>query len=101
MTTPHRAGYCSHVFHQYTLLLEGIDREALNAYLAAEGIPSMIYYPVPAHKQEMFADFDLSKTNLPVTDSLSKKVLSLPIHTEMTRGQLELITSKVLEFTTR
>ncbi|HVG16885.1 MAG TPA: DegT/DnrJ/EryC1/StrS family aminotransferase, partial [Chitinophagaceae bacterium] len=100
ITIPYRAVYCNHVFHQYTILLDGVDRDGLIAYLAAHKIPSMIYYPVPAHKQKMFSLFDLSSINLPVTDKLSERVLSLPIHTEMSREQLELITTKVLEFTT-
>ena len=96
--TPVRGKESRHVFHQYTLTLEGIDRSGLNAYLADKGIPSMIYYPVPAHKQEMFASFGSAATELPVTDWLSERVLSLPIHTEMEDDQLEHICSSIAEF---
>jgi len=58
----------------------------------------MIYYPVPAHKQKMFAAFGGAAYQLPATDWLTERVISLPIHTELTDEQLALITSKVLEF---
>jgi UDP-2-acetamido-2-deoxy-ribo-hexuluronate aminotransferase len=98
ITTPCRAPYCSHVFHQYTLLLKGVDRDGLNAFLAEQKIPSMIYYPLPGHHQQMFAHYDTSKVSLPVTDWLTERVISLPIHTEMDQEQLNFITSKVLEY---
>jgi dTDP-4-amino-4,6-dideoxygalactose transaminase len=96
--TPYRAEYCKHVFHQYTLILEGIDRAALHDYLAQLNVPSMIYYPVAAHQQKMFASFGLGKVDLPVTDWLTKRVISLPIHTEMEEEQLHYITSNILAF---
>lgn len=98
LTTPVRASYSSHVFHQYTLLVEGGKRDALNAYLAEHKIPSMIYYPVPAHRQKMFAQWGASRFELPVTDWLTERVISLPIHTELEEEQLALITGKVREF---
>lgn len=96
--TPVRSEKSRHVFHQYTLTLEGIDRDGLNAFLAERDIPSMIYYPVPAHKQKMFASFGSASTDLPVTDWLGERVLSLPIHTEMESDQLEYICSSIGEF---
>ena len=98
ITTPFRSPNSRHVFHQYTLLLEGINRDELHQFLADNGVPSMIYYPVPAHRQQMFSSYSSSHIHLPVTDSLTEKVISLPIHTEMEDDQLQLITSKVLEF---
>ena len=98
ITTPYRAPYCNHVFHQYTLLLEGVDRDGLNAFLAEQKIPSMIYYPVPGHQQQMFAHYDTAKVSLKITDWLTERVISLPIHTEMDNEQLDFITSKVLEY---
>jgi UDP-2-acetamido-2-deoxy-ribo-hexuluronate aminotransferase len=95
---PYRAAYCKHVFHQYTLILEGIDRNKLHAYLADLKIPSMIYYPVPAHRQKMFAQFNSSSTELPITDSLTERVISLPMHTEMDEEQISFITSSILNF---
>jgi UDP-2-acetamido-2-deoxy-ribo-hexuluronate aminotransferase len=92
------APYSSHVFHQYTLVLEGVDRNGLNQYLADKGIPSMIYYPVPAHRQKMFAAFSQLTVDLPVTDWLTERVISLPMHTEMEEEQLNFITSNVLGY---
>ena len=98
ITPPFRVPYCKHVFHQYTLILEGVDRNKLHAYLADLNIPSMIYYPVPAHRQKMFAQFNSSSTELPITDWLTERVISLPMHTEMDEEQIEFITSSVLNF---
>lgn len=95
--TPTRASYCNHVFHQYTLTLEGVDRNGLQAFLAEKNIPSMIYYPVPGHKQKMFEKFS-EKYDLPVTDWLTERVISLPIHTEFDEEQLNYITKNVLEY---
>lgn len=96
--TPHRAPYCTHVFHQYTIILEGISRDALHDFLMEKKIPSMIYYPVPAHRQKMFAQFNSGSLKMPVTDWLTERVISLPIHTELDEEQLNYITTNVLEF---
>ncbi len=96
--TPFVADYSNHVFHQYTLILEGVDRNGLNQYLAGKNIPSMLYYPVPGHKQAMFAASGAAQYELPVTDWLTERVISLPMHTELDQEQLEYITSSVLQF---
>ena len=98
ITTPYRAPYCKHVFHQYTILLEGADRNKLNEYLASKKIPSMIYYPVPAHRQQMFAAFHSDRQKLDVTDWLTERVISLPMHTELDDEQIRFISNSVLEF---
>jgi dTDP-4-amino-4,6-dideoxygalactose transaminase len=95
---PFRSHDSKHVFHQYTLTLEGHNRDGLNEFLAEKGIPSMIYYPVPAHRQKMFESFGSASLNLSVTDWLTERVISLPIHTEMQTEQLELITKTVAEY---
>lgn len=99
--TPKRAKNSTHVFHQYTLQLEGIDRDKLKNFLAEKEIPAMIYYPIPAHRQKMFESFGSANTVLPVTDWLTKRVISLPIHTEMETEQLDKICSAVAEFINR
>ena len=101
ITVPFRAANNRHVFHQYTLVLEGIDRNGLHEYLATENIPSMIYYPVPAHRQKMFESFGGLAYTLPVTDWLTERVISLPIHTELGSDQQDYIISKLLAFTSR
>ena len=98
VTIPFRAPYSQHVFHQYTLILEGADRNGLNEYLASKSIPSMIYYPVPAHRQQMFAASGGSKYQLPITDWLTERVISLPMHTELDDEQLQAVSTAVLEF---
>ena len=104
ITTPFRAANQQHVFHQYTIILDnGSDnpaayRNGLSAFLAENNIPSMIYYPVPAHRQKMFESFGSGHLKLETTDWLTDRVISLPIHTEMDEEQLQFITSKVLEY---
>jgi UDP-2-acetamido-2-deoxy-ribo-hexuluronate aminotransferase len=98
ITTPFRDANNKHVFHQYTLLVQGVDRDALHQFLADNAVPSMIYYPVPAHRQKMFDAFGGSNFNLPITDWLTERVISLPIHTELDEEQQNFITAKVLQF---
>lgn len=98
ITIPFRADNNTHVFHQYTLTLNDIDRDALSQFLTDSGIPNMIYYPVPAHRQKMFDAFGGSAFDLPVTDWLTERVISLPIHTELDEEQQTFIINKVLEF---
>lgn len=98
ITVPKVAAFSNHVYHQYTLTLNGVDRDGLNQHLAAQKIPSMIYYPVPAHRQKMFAAFGGGDYNLPVTDWLTDRVISLPMHTELDEEQLQYITKHVLKF---
>ncbi len=100
--TPYRADYCKHVFHQYTLILN-VDnpvtyRQKLIEFLSENEIPSMLYYPVPAHKQKMFASFGGGDFVLEKTDWLTERVISLPIHTEMDIEQQSFITTKFFEF---
>jgi UDP-2-acetamido-2-deoxy-ribo-hexuluronate aminotransferase len=95
---PYRADYCNHVFHQYTLILEDVNRNGLHEYLSSKNIPSMIYYPVPGHRQKMFGSFTSNEYHLPVTDWLTERVISLPIHTELDEEQLSYITQSVLDY---
>ncbi|MFT6210568.1 MAG: dTDP-4-amino-4,6-dideoxygalactose transaminase [Bacteroidia bacterium] len=95
--TPIRNPRSKHVFHQYTLVLNGVDRNALKEFLAENDVPSMIYYPIPLHKQEAYANSDFNR-EFDVTDKLCSSVISLPIHTEMEEEQQEYIIDKLLEF---
>lgn len=98
ITVPYRAPNTKHVFHQYTLILEDVDRNGLVVFLAENNIPAMIYYPVPAHKQNMFAKFGGGDYNLEKTDWLTHRVISLPMHTELDEEQQDYIIKKVLEY---
>lgn len=95
---PVRDPKSTHVFHQYTLVLNGVDRTAMRDFLAAKGIPSMIYYPVPLHLQKAYMDPRYKEGDFPVTEHLCKNVISLPMHTEMSDADMEFIVSGVLEY---
>ncbi|MBK9477858.1 MAG: DegT/DnrJ/EryC1/StrS family aminotransferase [Bacteroidetes bacterium] len=96
--TPARAKNSTHVFHQYTLQLKGVDRAALKDYLASKDIPAMIYYPVPLHLQKAYTDARYKAGDFPVTEQLCATVISLPMHTELDAETLKYITSEVLSF---
>jgi UDP-2-acetamido-2-deoxy-ribo-hexuluronate aminotransferase len=103
LSTPYRSSFANHVFHQYTLQLQNVDnvaeyRNKMKEWLATKNVPSMIYYPVAAHDQKMFESFGSSATELPVTDWLTERVISLPIHTEMDSEQQQYIIEQVLEY---
>ena len=98
LITPVRASTSSHVFHQYTLQVNGVDRDTMRAFLESKGVPAMIYYPVPLHLQKAYLDPRYKSGDFPITEKLCATVISLPMHTEMQHDQLELIISSVLEF---
>ena len=81
--TPKRAKNSTHVFHQYTIQVEGAERDELKNYLAEKGVPSMVYYPISLHQQVAYQGYGYKKGDFPIAESLCLKVLSLPIHTEM------------------
>ncbi len=97
ISTPYRAPYAYHVFHQYTLQLDNVNRDMVSEKLAERKVPNMIYYPVPCHKQNMLKDFGGLDYHLPVTDMLQDCVISLPIHTELTEEELSYITKNFIE----
>lgn len=94
---PARSAQSTHVYHQYTLRLQGVDRDALRAELGDKGIPAMVYYPVPLHLQKAYRDDRYAEGDFPVAERLSGCVLSLPMHTELDEEQLEYITRSVLD----
>jgi dTDP-4-amino-4,6-dideoxygalactose transaminase len=87
-----------HVFHQYTLKLNGVDRAGLIKHLNEKGIPAMIYYPVPLHLQKAYQDARYKAGDFPVAEQLSDCVMSLPMHTELSEEQLKYITETIMEF---
>jgi UDP-2-acetamido-2-deoxy-ribo-hexuluronate aminotransferase len=97
LKVPKRASWSTHVFHQYTLQLVGVDRNKLRERLAEKGIASMVYYPIPLHMQKAFASDRHREGQFPVTEQLCETVLSLPMHTEMDEESLQFVTSSVLE----
>lgn len=95
---PTKASNSTHVFHQYTLVTKDIDRDGLVQHLQAKNIPCGVYYPVPMHMQKAYTDPRYKEGDFPVTEALSKSVISLPMHTELDEEQLKFITNAVLEF---
>lgn len=91
ITTPLRAKNSTHVFHQYTLKLNGLNREVIRKKLEEKGIPSMVYYPIPLHQQKAYKDDRYQEGTFPITESLCKNVLSLPIHTEFGEEELKYV----------
>ena len=96
--TPVRYEKSTHVFHQYTIVSNGIDRAGLIEFLAQRDIPAMIYYPVPLHMQKAYQDPRYKEGDFPVTEALCASVFSLPMHTELCDEQLKYITDSVLEY---
>jgi len=98
---PKRVKFSNHVFHQYTVQLNNVDRTALREFLAEKGIPAMIYYPIPLHLQKAYADPRYKQGDFPVTEQLCASVMSFPMHTELNEETLKYITDHVLEFVNR
>jgi dTDP-4-amino-4,6-dideoxygalactose transaminase len=98
VTIPERAEYSSHIFHQYTLKITNGKRDELKKFLESNNIPSMVYYPGPLHNQEAYKYLGYKETDFPVTTTLCKQVLSLPMHPDMEQEQIDYIILKVLEF---
>ncbi len=98
ITTPARVSWSTHIFHQYTLTLYGAYRDQLVDYLKSKEIPVMVYYPRPLHLQDAYKDLGYREGDFPVTESLSKTVFSIPMHTEMESEQIEYICHHIKTF---
>ena len=96
VTTPYAAPYGQHIFHQYTI--RAPKRDALAEHLKARGIPHAIYYPVPLHLQKAYAMSGGKVGDFPVSERAAAEVLSLPMHSELTQEQQEVVTSAIKEF---
>lgn len=88
----------NHVFHQYTLKLNGVDRDGLVKFLNENDIPCGVYYPIPLHRQKAYADSRYNEADFEVTNQLVKDVISLPMHTELEDEQIEFMASKIIEY---
>jgi dTDP-4-amino-4,6-dideoxygalactose transaminase len=95
-TTPKTAPYSNHIFHQYTLRVP--RRDGLTNYLKSKNIPFGIYYPIPLHRQKAYLHFTPMDLNLPVTEQMTKEVISLPMHTELTDEMQKYIADEVKSF---
>ena len=95
---PVRSNKSTHVFHQYTLIINDNKRDALKEYLDKKEIPAMIYYPIPLNEQEAYSSLGIIADNLNETKRLCKSVLSLPMHTELTADQQVFITDAIKSY---
>jgi UDP-2-acetamido-2-deoxy-ribo-hexuluronate aminotransferase len=99
-TTPYRDPNATHIYHQYTIVLnEAGQRDALQKFLSTNAIPSSVHYPIPLNLQKAFLDSMYPKGSLPVAESTALRVLSLPMHTELDEEQIAFISEKIMEFT--
>jgi dTDP-4-amino-4,6-dideoxygalactose transaminase len=96
IVVPKRNANSTHVFHQYTIQLAGIDRDKLRSQLAEKGIPSMVYYPIELHKQKAFEIYHKAGETYPISAQLCQTVLSLPMHTELSKETVSFIASQVI-----
>lgn len=96
--TPKELEKSTHVYHQYTLKIKNEKRDALKAYLGEQGIPSMIYYPLPLQEQEAFKPITRAAEELEKSKACAYSVLSLPIHTEMTRDVQDVVINAIKSF---
>lgn len=101
LEVPARQINSTHVFHQYTLKVKNGKRGKLQEFLAVNGIPSMIYYPLPLYKQEAFKQFVSSDFKLSTSEGLCNEVLSLPIHTEMNIDIMSFVCNSIQSFFNR
>jgi len=95
---PARSDYSTHIFHQYTIRVKDGKRDELKKYLQLHKIPSMIYYPGPLHMQEAYRFLDYAENDFPVTSELCREVLSLPMHPDMEKEQIDYITNSILKY---
>jgi len=93
LTLPHVAPGATHVYHQYTIRLA--DRERVQKHLAAEGIASTVYYPVPLHLQPMFANLGCQPGSMPHAERAALEVLSLPMYPELIPEQIDRVAESV------
>lgn len=99
LLTPARLPASTHVFHQYTLRIDGERRAALQEHLQRAGVPSMVYYPVPLYAQDAFRGTAANRIDhLPVTELLCREVISLPMHSELDAETLNYICDTVRAF---
>lgn len=95
---PVTAGYTTHAYHQFTVKVADGKRDALKEFLAKRDIPSMVYYPLPLHHQEAYRDMAKIVEGLENSEELSGRVLSLPMHTELSEEQLHYICKGIKAF---
>jgi dTDP-4-amino-4,6-dideoxygalactose transaminase len=98
LVLPMVSSYTTHVWHQYTIRVPDGRRDELQAFLKENGVPSMVYYPIPIHQQKAYHGSSVSHRAFPISERLSDEVLSLPMHTELDEEQLHHIVETIRKF---
>ncbi len=98
LESPYVMPNVKHIFHQYSIRVK--NRDKMQEFLKENGIPSMIYYPVPLHLQEAYK-YDYKFGDYPVSEEIANDIISLPMHTELDDDQINYIASKVIEFNSK
>ena len=98
LETPVTAAFTTHIFHQYTLKVKNGQRDALKKHLDEQGIPNMVYYPIPLHRQKAFEPYVTENDSFPISETICGEVLSLPMHTELDDEQIERIILAIKSF---
>ena len=88
----------SHVYHQYTLKINNGKRDELADHLQKNKIPFGIYYPLGFHEQKAYKQEFISDNDFPETNKVKDQVISLPMHTELTKKQIKFITNTIISF---
>jgi len=99
ITLPVEADFASSVYHLYVILVD--DREGLQQFLSDKGIGTGLHYPLPLHLQKAYAHLGYEDGSFPVTESVAKRLISLPMFPELTREQIEYVAESIKEFINR
>ena len=94
--TPIASEEASHVYHLY--VIQQPHRDTLMSYLRARGVSANLHYPVPVHLQPCYEHLGIRRDSLPVTESLAKLVLSLPMYPEITEAQVQYVCAQIQQF---
>jgi dTDP-4-amino-4,6-dideoxygalactose transaminase len=96
VTVPKEAEGCRHVYHLYVILVD--DRDGLQKYLNEKGVGTGLHYPVPLHLQKAYSYKGYKEGDFPVTESVAKRLLSLPMFPELTKAQIEYVADCIKQF---
>jgi len=99
ITLPVEADFAHSVYHLYVILVD--DREGLQQFLSDKGIGTGLHYPLPLHLQKAYAHLGYEDGSFPVTESVAKRLISLPMFPELTREQIEYVVQCIKEFINR
>jgi dTDP-4-amino-4,6-dideoxygalactose transaminase len=98
VVTPYIADYADHIFHQYTIQLEK-KRDELHQFLNEKNIPNAIYYPIPLHLQDAYVKSSgYKKGAFPISEKMAERVISLPMHPDLTREEQQYIVDNIKNF---